>query len=102
VGKQAGLDLVVSAGAEYIHDLFVCVKTSLAEARDGLHDRHEEEVAASAVSLNERCDAKVGEKSRGEEDSVDDHRFRGGHVRAEVEIGNVGRAEVSVFRYGGM
>jgi hypothetical protein len=102
VGKQAGLDLVVPAGAEYIHDLFVCVKTSLAEARDGLHDRDVEEVAASAVSLDKGGDAKVGEKSRGEEGGVDDHRFRGGHVRAEIEIGNVVRAEVSVFRYGGM
>ena len=83
VGEEAGLKLVgflVAAGAEYVEYLFVGVKTCLAEARYGLHDRDIKKFLAGAVKLEEGGDAEFGEEKRGEEEGIDSHIFGGGHV----------------------
>ena len=102
VCEEGRLELVVAVGQQEGCDLLVGMETRLLKTGNGFVAAGVEKRFVVLVKLDEGVNAETGEDGRGEQGGVDDYKFRGGHVVAEIKIGDIEGAEVGVLGHGGV
>ena len=102
VREEGRLELVVAVGQQEGCDLLVGMEARLLKTGNGFVAAGVKKGFAVLVKLNEWVNAETGEDGRGEQGGVDNYEFRGGHVVAEIKIGDIEGAKVGVLGRGGV